>query len=325
MQFFVRRAYFDQLTKWSPAQSAVNSFASGLRAYDSVIRLSFRDKCSSDLQEPDLSNIMETLAVNSTQLRDIGLVEFLGLRFNRMSQVEAVNLLLGVAKSNRSCRVYFANANSVEICQRDNRLQRALERSDLLLADGSGVLWGSRLAGNPLKFNLNGTDLVPALCDVGQVSNLSVYFLGAKPGVGQRASQQLSRKFPGMVVAGVQHGYFAENQTDAVLATIRAAKPDVLLVAMGTPMQEIWIDRYANMLPGITCIAVGGLFDFIAGDVARAPYVFRALGFEWLWRLLMEPRRLWKRYIVGNFVYLCFLLKFLAKARLQKTLGSQEA
>lgn len=236
-------------------------------------------------------------------------VEFLGLKFHQMPQDKAVGLILKLAKSEQSYRVYFANANSIEISRRDTALLDSLNRCNLLLADGSGVLWGSKLMGKPLKYNLNGTDLVPALCDSGREAGISFFFLGAKPGVAKRASENLASRFPGMKVAGTRDGYFNDDEVSDVIQNVLDAKPDVLLLAMGTPLQEIWIDRYASQLPGITCIAVGGLFDFMAGDVARAPLVFRKLGFEWLWRLVMEPKRLWRRYVVGNLTYLYLLSK----------------
>ncbi len=238
-------------------------------------------------------------------LNAIAQVKFLGLRFHKMPQVEAVETLLALTQTDKTYRVYFANAHSIEVASRNAEFFTALKRSNLLMADGSGVLLGSRLAGNPLTHNLNGTDLIPALCQAASPERpVSMFFLGAKPGVAAEAAENLARQFNGVRVAGVQHGYFSEGETAEVLQRIRRANPDVLLVAMGTPNQEIWIDRYAHQLPGIVCIAVGGLFDFVAGQVPRAPKLFRNLGVEWVWRMMMEPNRLWKRYTVGNLVYL---------------------
>ncbi|NER79797.1 MAG: WecB/TagA/CpsF family glycosyltransferase [Leptolyngbya sp. SIO1D8] len=251
----------------------------------------------------------------NAQLNGISQVEFLGLRFHRMTQSKAIETILDLVASDDGYRVFFVNAHSIEVAQRNQTLSGALQRSHLLLADGSGVLWGSHLMGKSLNYNLNGTDLIPALCKTGGAKGLSVYFLGAKPGIAERAAKNLANLSPGMKVAGYREGYFDKADTEVVLQNIRAAKPDVLLVAMGTPLQEIWIDQYASQLPGIICLGVGGLFDFAAGEVTRAPLWVRSLGFEWLWRLLVEPKRLWKRYTLGNIVYIRLLLK----ARVQKT------
>ena len=230
-------------------------------------------------------------------------VSFLNTRFDRMSSEEAVELLQVRLLRRQGGRVYYANAHTMVTAAKNRALSEALEQSDLLLADGSGVRWGSALLGTPLVHNLNGTDLVPTLCKAGAVKRLSVYLLGGKPGVAEEAAANLAKAYPGLVIAGTQHGYFSQEETQQVLKAIRAARPHLLLVAMGVPLQEIWINQYASQLPGITCMGVGGLFDFLAERVARAPLSIRAVGMEWLWRLMMEPTRLWKRYIIGNFVF----------------------
>lgn len=231
-------------------------------------------------------------------------VFFLKTRFDRMTPQEAVEVLLEGMLRRQGGQIFFANAHTMVTASKDSRLVEALQQSDLLLADGSGVRWGSALLGNPLGHNLNGTDLVPALCRAGAEYGLSVYLLGGKPGVAEDAAANLRDECPGLLIAGTQHGYFKPEETATVLENIRAARPHLLLVALGVPNQEIWINQYAAQLPGITCMGVGGLFDFLARRVPRAPRLVRAIGMEWSWRLAMEPRRLWKRYIVGNAIFI---------------------
>lgn len=253
-------------------------------------------------------------------LNAIPQIKFLGLRFHKMPQRQAIRTLFELTQTGKTYRVYFANAHSIEVASRDKAFFSALKRSNLLMADGSGVLLGSRLAGRSLTHNLNGTDLIPALCEAANPQrHLSLYFLGAKPGVAQKAAANLAHRFPGICIAGVHHGYFSKAETPQVLESIREAKPDLLLVAMGTPTQEIWIDNYAHQLPGVVCIAVGGLFDFMAGQVRRAPKLFNTLGIEWIWRLVMEPSRLWKRYTIGNLIY----LKVLFTSIIQEVIGQR--
>lgn len=230
-------------------------------------------------------------------------VYFLNTRFDRMTPEEAVELLLARLMVRQGGQVSYANAHTMVTASKSPALVEALNRSDLLLADGSGVRWGSALLGTPLVYNLNGTDLVPALCKSGSAKGLSVYLLGAKPGVAAEAAANLAKAYPGLVIAGTRDGYFSQEETPQVLEEIRAARPHLLLVAMGVPLQEIWVNQYASELPGITCMGVGGLFDFLAQRVARAPRFIRAIGMEWSWRLAMEPARMWKRYLVGNAVF----------------------
>lgn len=242
-------------------------------------------------------------------------VSFLNTCFDRMSSSEAVELLLAQLLGRKGGRVYYANAHTMVTSAKNPALTAALEQSDLLLADGSGVLWGSALLGTPLMYNLNGTDLVPALCKAGAAQGLSIYFLGAKPGVAEEAAANMTKAYPGLVVAGIQHGYFSAEETPQVIEAIQVASPHLVLVAMGVPLQEIWIDRYASQLSGITCMGVGGLFDFMARRIVRAPHIVRTLGIEWLWRLAMEPTRLWRRYIIGNFIFCSLIATYAYRQR----------
>ncbi len=183
-----------------------------------------------------------------------------------MSSSEAIELLLTRLLKRQGGRVYYGNAHTMVTAATNPALAEALEHSDLLLADGSGVR-GSALLGTPLVYNLNGTDLVPSLCENGAAKGLSIYLLGAKPGIAEEAAANLKKAYPDLLIAGTQHGYFSEAETPQVLEAIRIACPHLLLVAMGVPLQEIWIDQYASFLPGITCMGVGGLFDFVAERV----------------------------------------------------------
>jgi len=230
-------------------------------------------------------------------------INFLDINFSRMPFSEAVQLLLSFMQTRNGKRVYFVNANSVVIAAKAPEFQAALGQADLVLADGSGVLWSSALMKRPLTHNLNGTDLIPALCREAGSGGLSVYLLGGKPGIAEEVAEKLTQGCPGLIIAGTQHGYFQADETQEVLNRIKEARPHLLLVAFGSPLQEIWIDQYAAQLDGILCAGVGGLFDFMAERVRRAPSPIRKAGMEWAWRLAMEPRRLWRRYLLGNAIF----------------------
>ena len=236
-------------------------------------------------------------------------VNFLNTCFNRMPADEAVSILLERLLQRRGDRIYYANAHTIVTAAQNPQLAKALENSDLILADGSGVCWGSALLGTPLVHNLNGTDLVPTLFTSGALKGLSVYLLGAKPGVAEAAATKQLEAYPGLAIVGTTNGYFPAKETQKVLEDIRNARPHLLLVAMGVPLQELWIDQYAGQLPGISCMGVGALFDFMAKRVPRAPKAIRLIGMEWLWRLANEPRRLWKRYFIGNSIFCGLIIK----------------
>lgn len=225
---------------------------------------------------------------------------FLGIRLDEMDTQEAIEQVRAEWATGRKQRVYFVNAHCANIACRDERYQQALAQGELVLADGSGVLSGARLLGLPIRHNLNGTDLGPKLCERAAQEGRSVFLLGGVPGVAEQAAAQLVIRYPGLQIVGIQHGFFPAEEEAAVIAHINAARPDLLFVALGVPRQELWITRHWAELDVGTALAVGALFDFLAERFKRAPLWVRRLGLEWTVRLIQEPGRLWKRYLIGN-------------------------
>ncbi len=211
-------------------------------------------------------------------------------------QTEAVSMLLGGTKK----RVAFINADCVNQAATNEDYRTALSKMDALLPDGSGLALAARMIGKRFTSNLNGTDLFPVICEEARRTGKSIFFLGGKPGIAQAAAQSAQGKYPGLVIAGFEHGYFDTQSEAAVVARINASKADILLVAMGVPAQEAFITRHSDTLTPSVCMGVGGLFDFVSNNIPRAPKVVRAWGVEWVWRLACEPRRLAKRYLIGN-------------------------
>ncbi len=197
-------------------------------------------------------------------------------------------------------RVAFINADCVNIAARDKSYVNALDTMDALLPDGSGLALAAMMQGKRFDANLNGTDLFPVLCEAARDEGKSVYFLGGKPGIADAAAANAVARVPGLIVAGTADGYFDAEDEGAVVEAINASGADILLVAMGVPVQEHFIARHSAALKPSVCMGVGGLFDFVAGAVPRAPAPVRAVGMEWAWRLACEPKRLAKRYLLGN-------------------------
>lgn len=243
-------------------------------------------------------------------------VSFLGLGVDEMTTDEATDLVRGYWQSGERARVFFVNAHCVNTAASNQEYRDSLAMAEQVLADGSGVLLSSKLLNTPITHNLNGTDLVPLLCAAAAEEGRSVFLLGAHPGIACLAARKLRERHPTLRIVGVQHGYFPPEETDAVVARINAAKPDLLLVAFGVPSQEIWVTRrFAELDAGVMC-AVGALFDFMSETVPRAPRFFRKIGMEWFYRLCREPKRLWRRYLVGNATFLArvFAVKYFGKA-----------
>jgi N-acetylglucosaminyldiphosphoundecaprenol N-acetyl-beta-D-mannosaminyltransferase len=242
-------------------------------------------------------------------------VRFFGNRIDAFTPEEALDHLMGRLRRSDRGRVYFVNAHCLNVARRDSDYRQALAESEVVLADGSGLLIGSRLLGIPVRHNLNGTDLVPRLLERAGAESCRVFLLGGRPGVAAAVATVLGERYPGLVVAGVQHGYLTPELERETLASIAEAKPDILIVAMGVPLQEGWLHEHWERLPVTLGIAAGGLFEFMSGRHPRAPRWMRRVGLEWSFRLMLEPRRLWRRYLVGNAVFMARVLMVMRHPR----------
>lgn len=228
----------------------------------------------------------------------------LGLSVDEMSTAEAVDTIRGIWRRRAKSRVFFVNAHCFNTAATSAEYRASLREAEFVLPDGSGVLLASKLLHLPIRHNLNGTDLTPMLCKAAAQDGCSIYLLGARPGVAEKAAATLTRRYPKLRIAGFRDGYFSPEQSAEVVAEINAARPDMLLVALGVPQQELWITEHFAELEVPVCLAVGALLDFLSHSVPRAPMLLRKLGIEWLYRLYREPRRLWKRYLLGNATFL---------------------
>jgi len=199
--------------------------------------------------------------------------------------------------------IVFANAHTINNTCKDDKARNALSHA-IVFNDGIGVNIASRLLfGKWFPENLNGTDFMPDYLRHTK-HPLRIYFLGSKPGVAERAAEFLMEIDSRHVLAGCHHGYFGREQTPRVVDQIRRSKADILLVAMGDPMQELWLEDHLAETGCRIGFAVGGLFDFMAKEVPRAPLWMRSLGLEWFYRMMREPRRLWRRYLIGMPIFL---------------------
>lgn len=225
--------------------------------------------------------------------------------------VDRVSSMLDEVRG-RAAHVVTMNAQFIEIAHQENRFAEVLRRAELNVADGFSLVWAARSLGQFIPERVAGADLMVRLCETAAGRGKTVYFLGGSPGAALRAAERLSRELPDLIFAGVDcppNGFLDSPEESARVAErIQAAQPDLLFVGLGAPKQEYWIERYAY-LPVKVMMGIGGSFEFVAGYRKRAPVIFQKAGFEWLWRLCMEPRRLWRRYLVGNTIFLFVVFK----------------
>ena len=186
---------------------------------------------------------------------------------------------------------------------KDPALGRALRNGDLVVPDGIGIVWALRRAGCPQQQRVTGVDLVETLLTETAADGLEVFLLGGQPGVAEKAQARLEQRWPGIRVVGCHHGYFSAAEEEEVVRRINQARPGLLLVGMGVPRQEIWLERHWRNLTVPVGIGVGGLFDLWGGRTKRAPAFLRKAGLEWLYRAWREPARWYRLRVLPGFVW----------------------
>lgn len=223
-------------------------------------------------------------------------LHILGVRVDDVTGDETLALVerfIGERAPHQICTV---NPEFIMAAQRDEAFRDIINNAALCPPDGVGVLWAARRLGHPLRERVGGTDMAERIAARAAQLGWRLYFLGAAPGVAEQAATVLQTRYPGLAVVGTFAGSSTPSEENAIVERIRAARPDVLLVAFGAPMQDVWIARNQPRLQVPVAMGVGGAFDFIAGVTRRAPRWVQRLGFEWLHRLIREPWR-WRRQL----------------------------
>ena len=243
-------------------------------------------------------------------------VGILGIPIDNMTMLDTLERL-DAALDGRGVplQVAFVNADCANTAWRDPEYMEVLRGSGLVLPDGIGLKIAGRLIGEDIRQNVNGTDLFPRLCEMLEAKGRSVYLLGAQPGVAEDVARWIEARYLGAAVAGCRDGYFTPEEEPEVVEAIAASGADVLLAAMGAPRQDVWIARHLPNTGVKVAMGVGGLFDFYSGRIRRAPSWMREIGLEWVYRLMQEPGRMWRRYLIGNGLFLCRVFKEKRRAR----------
>jgi len=230
------------------------------------------------------------------------------LSISRLRVQEAIQLIRSAVVTRKPLDIAICNAHTLLLAF-DNPHYASVLQKMTLLNDGAGADLASLvLSGRPFADNLNGTDLVPAVLEQVGLS-LRIYLIGAREEQAQQTRAHIAKMYPHHTVVGVRNGYFEEADVPRICADISAARPDLLLVAMGNPLQEEFIVRHRDQLNVGVAIGVGALFDFLSGSAVRAPKALRVLRLEWLFRLIREPQRLGHRYLIGGPRFLIHVMK----------------
>ena len=240
-------------------------------------------------------------------------VKLFGINIHPLGMLEVLNIVNECIISKQSLHVGMLNAAKVVNMKRNPALGEDVASSNLILADGSAVVLASKILHKKLPERVAGIDLMHAILERGDKLGYRVFCLGASEDISQEIERQINKHYPGVIIAGRQNGYFSDDQQEQVANDIAAANADVLFVAITSPKKEQFMAKWGDIMRVPVVHGVGGSFDVFAGKVKRAPLIWQKLGMEWLYRVLQEPGRLWKRYLITNTLFIGMLLKELVK------------
>jgi N-acetylglucosaminyldiphosphoundecaprenol N-acetyl-beta-D-mannosaminyltransferase len=235
-------------------------------------------------------------------------INLFGIEIDVMTMPTAVSTVASwVTDGKPGCRfVVTPNVDHTVMFQERADLREVYEAADLILADGWPVVAASRLVGKPLPCRVAGSDLVPTLFSDSKLDKMSVFLLGAMPGVADRAADEIHKRWSNVSVVGTYSPFGFEKdeeENDRILQMIAAAKPDVLVVGLGAPKQELWVHKHQAAIEAKAALCVGATIDFLAGEKSRAPRWIQSIGLEWFHRMMSEPKRLVKRYSRDAWVF----------------------
>jgi N-acetylglucosaminyldiphosphoundecaprenol N-acetyl-beta-D-mannosaminyltransferase len=228
-------------------------------------------------------------------------INLLGIRIDCLRRQGLIDRAVRRASEGGSTIIMYANVHCLNTAQRDAEYASILNAADIVYCDGTGVRLGAWLAGRAIPERMTGADWIDDLCSRAVVDGLSLFLLAGELGVAPLAAARLRGRFPGLKIAGTLSGYGAGREA---IEEINRSRADILLIGMGTPTQEKWIAEHRGELSPPVVWAVGALFDFVSGRLPRGPHWMTDHGLEWLCRLAAEPRKLWRRYLIGNPLFL---------------------
>lgn len=251
------------------------------------------------------------MTVNSFSTREQEYL--LGVKIDTLSVDELLQKIDETIATDRKMTISYANIHSINLAQQQAWFRDFLNHSEITFCDGFGVKWAARLLGISLPYRYTVPDWFDRLAALCADRGYSLFFLGARPGIAQKSAELVLERFPLLEDIPAMHGYFDNSpgsaENEAVLQAINRFKPDILVLGLGMPLQERWVSENLSMLDVKTVLLAGALFDHYSKSVPRAPRWMTDHGMEWLGRLLAEPRRLWRRYLLGIPRFLWYILK----------------
>lgn len=257
-------------------------------------------KCNEGLTHFTISKIMNTFTLCSVNITPI-------------SREELHNVIATAINTSAHQTILHVNAHAINLAQHDRSFRNILNSASLVFCDGFGVRLGAYILGYRIPPRITYADWMWQLAEFAEQNRFTLFLLGAKPGVAELAARTLQTRFPELQIVGTHHGYFdkspSSSENEVIINRINQLAPDILIVCFGMPQQEQWLFTYRKHIDAHVALTGGAMLDYISGNLRRGPQWMTDYGLEWLARLIIEPRRLWRRYIWGNPYFLWLVLK----------------
>jgi N-acetylglucosaminyldiphosphoundecaprenol N-acetyl-beta-D-mannosaminyltransferase len=222
---------------------------------------------------------------------------------------ETLSLIDNAILNKKKIQHVVVNAAKIVNMKKDKELYDAVANCDIINADGQSVIWASRILNKPLPERVTGIDLMENIVKLAHDKKYKIFFFGAKEEIVKKVVDIYSEQYSSSIIAGYRNGYFKKEQEEETARNIAASKADILFVAIPSPMKEIFLDKYSDVIKCSFTMGVGGSFDVVSGLIPRAPRWMQRLGMEWFFRLIQEPRKMWKRYLKTNSLFIYYLIK----------------
>lgn len=239
-------------------------------------------------------------------------IHMLGVRIHSLTSIQLLGIIKRCITNQQKIIIAHVNVHGMNYACKLKWYRKFLNTAEIVFCDGFGIILGARLLGHRIQERITYADWAWELAGFSETNQFSLFLLGGQPGVAEKAADKLKAFHPHLVISGIHHGYFnklkGSIENDHVLQVINSAKPNILLVGFGMPLQEQWLVENWDQITANVALTTGGAFGYVSGDIRRGPEWLTKHGFEWLARLWMEPKRLWKRYLIGNPIFLWRIL-----------------
>lgn len=250
-------------------------------------------------------------------------IKLFGIHIDNLTMEETILEIEELIRKRKPSLVVTPNVHHINILNKDEEFKEIYREASLVIPDSTPLLWATKILGNSLKERVTGSDLLPEFCEVAAKKEYRVFLLGAGPEIAKKTAEILSQKNPGLKIVGTYSPPFGFEHDDQenlkIVNMIKKCSPNVLFVGLGPPKQEKWSWKHLNEIDVPIIICVGAAFDFIGGNVKRAPKWSQKIGLEWFFRLCQEPNRLWKRYLIGNAIFTWLFLKEFIRIKIFST------